>query len=157
MTLVPTAAAARRHATRLRAAITALALVAPLAGCGGILDPQGPIGAANRTILLNALGIMLVIVVPTIIATLAFAWWFPAGNPRARYLPHFAYSGRIELIVWSIPTLVILFLGGVIWIGSHELDPAKPLNPSQKPREVQVVSLDWKWLFIYPDQGVASV
>lgn len=157
MTLVPTAAAARRHATRLRAAITALALVAPLAGCGGILDPQGPIGAANRTILLNALGIMLVIVVPTIIATLAFAWWFRAGNPRARYLPHFAYSGRIELIVWSIPTLVILFLGGVIWIGSHELDPAKPLNPSQKPLEVQVVSLDWKWLFIYPDQGVASV
>jgi cytochrome o ubiquinol oxidase subunit II len=72
-------------------------------------------------------------------------------------LPHFVYSGRIELIVWGIPLLVILFLGGVIWVGAHDLDPYRPIASQQKPVELQVVSLDWKWLFIYPDQGIASV
>jgi cytochrome o ubiquinol oxidase subunit II len=130
----------------------------PLAGCeGGVLDPQGPVGAAERIILYNSLAIMLAIVIPTIIAILAFAWWFRAGNARARFRPDFVYSGRIELIVWSIPTLVIIFLGGVIWIGSQQLDPAQPLAGGRKPLEVQVVSLDWKWLFIYPDQNIASV
>jgi len=127
-------------------------------GCsGGVLDPQGPIGAANRLILLDALGIMLVIVVPTIAAILLFGWWFRASNTRARYRPDFVYSGGIEIVVWSIPILVILFLGGVIWIGAHALDPFKPISSPDKSTEVQVVSLDWKWLFIYPDQGVASV
>ncbi|WP_428970217.1 ubiquinol oxidase subunit II [Sphingomonas sp. Xoc002] len=117
--------------------------------------------AANRQILLNALVIMLAIVVPTIVATLAFAWWFRAGNHRARYRPDFVYSGRIEMIVWSIPILVILFLGGVIWVGSHDLDPYRPVEAAPgttgAPLEVQVVSLDWKWLFIYPGQGIATV
>jgi len=145
----------RRIATRP----AVLGSVCALAGCGGpnVLDPQGPVGAAERTIMFNSLVIMLAIVVPTIVATLAFAWWFRESNARARYLPTWAYSGRIELVVWSIPTLVILFLGGVIWIGSHDLDPARPLSSEIKPLNVQVVSLDWKWLFIYPDQGVASV
>ena len=106
---------------------------------------------------MNALAIMLAIVVPVILATLAFAWWFRASNTRAQYLPKFEYSGRIELIIWSIPALVIFFLGGIAWISAHELDPARPLPSSQKPVEVDVVSLDWKWLFIYPDQGVASI
>ena len=88
-------------------------------------------------------------------------WCWRGGSakrtPRHGYQPHWAYSGRIELIVWFIPILVICFLGGVIYIGSHDLDPAKPIASQDKPLEVQVVSLDWKWLFIYPDQGVASV
>lgn len=130
----------------------------PLAGCsGGVLDPKGPIGAANKLIMLNSLEIMLAIVVPTIIAGLVFAWWFRVANTRARYLPDWAYSGSIELVVWSIPILVILFLGGVIWIGSRDLDPANPITSDKTPINVQVVSLDWKWLFIYPEQGVASV
>jgi cytochrome o ubiquinol oxidase subunit 2 len=91
------------------------------------------------------------------LATLAFAWWFRASNTRARHLPTWSYSGRLELIVWSIPALVVFFLGGIAWIGSHLLDPARPLSSSAKPLEIQVVSLDWKWLFIYPEQGVASV
>src|SRR5262249_45466149 len=95
--------------------------------------------------------------IPTIVATLFFAWRYRASNKHARYLPHFAYSGRLELIIWSIPTLIILFLGGVIWAGSHELDPTRPLPSREAPLEVQVVSLDWKWLFIYPEQRVASV
>ena len=129
-----------------------------LQGCsGGVLDPAGPVGHAERTILLNSLAIMLAIVIPVILATLAFAWWFRASNSKARYLPTWAYSGRIELIVWSIPALVVFFLGGIAWIGSHQLDPAEPLPSRHKPLEVDVVALDWKWLFIYPQAGVASV
>jgi cytochrome o ubiquinol oxidase subunit II len=138
--------------------LAALAVPFLLAGCsGGVLSPVGPIGSAERKILLNSLSIMLAIVIPVILATLAFAWWFRATNRRARYLPTWAYSGRIELIIWSIPALVVFFLGGIAWIGSHDLDPAQPLQSSHKPLEVDVVSLDWKWLFIYPEQGVASV
>ena len=96
----------------------ALVILLCVSGCsGGVLDARGPIGAANAKILLNALGIMLVIVVPTIIAILAFGWWFRESNTRARYQPDFVYSGSIEMVVWGIPILVILFLGGVIWIG----------------------------------------
>jgi cytochrome o ubiquinol oxidase subunit II len=97
---------------------------------------------------------MLAIVVPTIVAMFAFAWWFKASNVRAGYLPDWAFSGRIELVIWSIPALVVMLLGGVAWIGSHDLDPAKLLTSSTPPLEVQVVSMDWKWLFIYPNQGV---
>jgi cytochrome o ubiquinol oxidase subunit 2 len=133
-------------------------LLLSLAGCsGGVLEPQGPIGATNLKIMYNALAIMLAIVLPTIVATLAFAWWFRASNSRAQYRPDWVYSGRVELLVWGIPLLVIVFLGGVIWNGSHVLDPFKPIESQSKPIDVQVVSLDWKWLFIYPDQGVASV
>ncbi|MBK6007333.1 ubiquinol oxidase subunit II [Ramlibacter ginsenosidimutans] len=129
-----------------------------LSGCaGGVLDPHGVVGAAEREVTLNALAVMLVIVVPTILVAVAFAWWFRASNPRAHRRPQFAYSGRVELIVWSIPLLAIVFIGGLIWSGSHRLDPFAPLPGPARPLEVQVVSLDWKWLFIYPEQGVATV
>jgi cytochrome o ubiquinol oxidase subunit 2 len=100
---------------------------------------------------------MLAIVVPTIVAIFAFAYWFRASNSRALHLPDWEYSGRIELVVWSIPTLTIILLGGVAWIGAHQLDPAKPIEGSSKPLRIQAVSLDWKWLFIYPDQKVATI
>jgi cytochrome o ubiquinol oxidase subunit 2 len=122
-----------------------------------ILAPQGPIGAAEKSILIDSIAIMLAIVAPTIVAIFGFGWWFRASNTRARYLPEWAYSGRIELVVWAIPALVVMLLGGVAWIGSHDLDPAKPIASSQPPLEVQVVSLDWKWLFLYPDQKIATV
>jgi cytochrome o ubiquinol oxidase subunit II len=154
--LVP-AARVRSKRAHLRT-IAGLVALTFLSGCsGGVLDPRGPIADANAKILLNALEIMLVIVVPTILGALFFAWWFRASNTRARYRPDWVYSGRIELIVWAIPLLVILFLGGVIWIGSHDLDPFRPIQPQEKALEVEVVSLDWKWLFIYPEHGVASV
>ena len=97
-----------------------------------IIRPAGPVGEQNRLSLLNALSIMLIMVVPMMLATLAFAWWSRAGNSQARYRPDWAYSGRIEVIVWAIPIITILFLGGVIWVGSHQLYPARPL-PSRKP------------------------
>jgi cytochrome o ubiquinol oxidase subunit 2 len=122
-----------------------------------VLSPRGVVGIAEKTILIDSLAIMLAIVIPTIAATIGFAWWFRAANTRAVHLPDFTYSGRIELIVWAIPLLVIMLLGGVAWIGSHDLDPAKPLPSDTPPLEIQGVSLDWKWLFIYPSQRVASV
>ena len=136
----------------------ALGLALVLAGCGrGVLDPAGPVGVAERTILINSLAIMLAVVVPTIGATLAFAWWFRASNRRAVYRPEWTFSGGIELVVWAIPAMVVLLLGGIAWIGSHELDPPRPLASKVAPLEVEVVSLDWKWLFIYPRLGLASV
>jgi len=140
------------------AAIRSIPLALAIAGCsGGVLDPQGPIGAANAKILLDATAAMLFIVVPTLVAVLLFAWWFRESNSRARYQPGFVYSGRLELVVWAIPILTVNFLGGVIWMGAHELDPFRPIAGHKDPLQVQVVSLDWKWLFIYPDQGIAGV
>jgi len=140
------------------ARIAAVLTLATLTACQpAVLDPQGPVARAEKTILIDSLAIMLAIVVPTIVAILAFAWWFRASNPKARRRPEFAYSGRIEMITWAIPLLTIILLGGVTWIGSHQLDPAMPLESDKPALEVQVVSLDWKWLFIYPGQGVASV
>ncbi|MDB5581198.1 MAG: ubiquinol oxidase subunit [Bradyrhizobium sp.] len=144
-----------RKALRLR---THCAFPLLLAGCEpGVLDPRGPIARADRTILLDSLAIMLAIVIPTILGTIAVAWWYRAGNGKAHYRPTWAFSGRIELVVWSIPCMVVLLLSGVAWIGSHQLDPMRPLPAAAPALEVQVVSMDWKWLFIYPKQGVASV
>jgi cytochrome o ubiquinol oxidase subunit II len=127
-----------------------------------LLDPRGPVGHTERTVLIDSLAIMLAIGVPTILATFACAWWFRASNARARYRPDWEFSGAIELVVWSIPCMVIILLGGVAWLSSHELDPAQPIeahpsSPRREPLEIQAVSLDWKWLFIYPHEEVASV
>jgi cytochrome o ubiquinol oxidase subunit 2 len=149
----------------MRYAVCALVLViaAALGGCSqgildqGILDPQGPIATAQRLLLINSTAIMLVVVIPVIVATLAFAWWYRSSNTRAGRGTDEAFEGRIEFVVWSIPALTVILLGGVIWIGSHQLDPRAPIPATSQPVRVEVVALDWKWLFIYPDQGVAAV
>lgn len=144
----------------MRYGLLAVVLIgaATLGGCTeGVLDPKGPIAIAERQILFNSLGIMLAIVIPVILAILGVAFWFRASNERARYRPNFAYSGRLEMLVWSIPAMTVFLVGGVAWVGSHDVSPRRPIASSVKPLRVQVASLDWKWLFIYPDQGVASV
>jgi len=129
-----------------------------LGGCKeGILNPKGPIAFAELQILVNSLGIMLAIVIPTIFAIVAVAFWYRASNRKARYLPDFVYSGRLELLVWSIPAMTVMLVGSVAWVGAHDLDPRKPIPAVVEPVTVQVVSLDWKWLFIYPQLGIASV
>lgn len=134
------------------------ALAFAVSGCDrGILDPVGPVGSAEKTILINSTAIMLAIIIPTMIATVAFALWFRRGNRKATYMPDWEYSGAIEMVVWGIPLLTIMLLGGITWIGSHDLEPSKPLVSAAKPVTVEVVSLDWKWLFIYPEQGIATV
>jgi cytochrome o ubiquinol oxidase subunit 2 len=146
-----------RRSGLLRWAIVCAA--APIASCQqtGVLDPQGPIASAERLLLINSTAIMLVVVVPVILATLGFAWWYRSSNTRASHSPDESFEGRIEFVVWSIPALIVILLGGVIWIGSHQLDPRAPIPAEADPLRVDVVALDWKWLFIYPDQGIAAV
>lgn len=144
-----------RHPIR-RSSGSRFGMTAPISS--SVLDPAGPVATANRDILFNSLGVMLAIVVPTIVLAIAVAWWFRAGNARAKRNEGFVYSGRIELVVWSIPLLVILFLAGIIWIGSHRLDPRRPIEAADgRTLTIEVVSLDWRWLFIYPEQGIASI
>jgi cytochrome o ubiquinol oxidase subunit 2 len=145
------------YSQRVRRA-AGIALISAAGGCNrGIFDPVGPVGHAEKTILINSTAIILAIIVPTIIATVAFAWWFRRGNSKATYRPDWEYSGAIEMVVWAIPALTIMLLGGIAWIGSHDLEPSQPLQSTVQPLNVDVVSLDWKWLFIYPDQGIATV
>ena len=139
---------------RYRSLTVLLLAAATLGGCDGVLDPKGPIALAERQILFNATGIMLAIVIPVAIATLGVAYWFRASNARARYRPNFVYSGRVEMLVWSIPLMTVLLVGTVAWIGAYDLDPPKRIASSTKALKIQVVSLDWKWLFIYPEQGI---
>jgi cytochrome o ubiquinol oxidase subunit 2 len=144
----------------MRHSVPTVALIsaATLSGCTeGVLDPRGPIASAQRLLLLNSTAIMLVVVVPVIIATLAFAWWYRASNVRASRSPDESYEGRIEFVTWSIPALIVILLSGVVWISSHQLDPRAPIVAKADPLRVEVVALDWKWLFIYPDQGIAAV
>src|SRR5262249_41598342 len=122
-----------------------------------ILDPQGPVAAADKTILIDSIAIMLAIVVPTIVAIFAFAWHFRASNTRAFYWPDWEHSGRLELLVWSIPTLTIILLGGVAWIGSHQLDPARPVEGTGQGITIQAVSLGRKWPFTSPHQRIATL
>src|SRR5207249_794640 len=123
----------------------------------GVVDPQGPIAAQELLLLINSTAIMLVVVIPVILATLGFAWWYRASNPRAIRSLDESYEGRLEFVLWSIPMLIVILLGGVIWIGSHQLDPRAPIPANAAPLRVDVVALDWKWLFIYPDQGIGAV
>src|SRR5215469_678206 len=126
-----------------------------LASCrqAGVMDPHGPVAAAEWLLTINATEIMLVIVVPVILLRLWVPWWYRASNGRARRTLDWQYQGSVEFVTWSIPALVVILLGGVTWIGAHQLDPRAPLAGDTKPVRVDVVSLDWKWLFIYPDEG----
>jgi cytochrome o ubiquinol oxidase subunit 2 len=121
------------------------------------LDSKGVIGAAESSLIATATYTMLLVVVPVILLTLFIAWRYRASNKNATYAPKWAHSTAIEVVVWIIPAIIILYLGILTWKSTHELDPYKPLESSVKPINVEVVALDWKWLFIYPDLGVASV
>ena len=158
---VPRLCAATARTSRRPVLRRCLAIYAALAVASGqpagILDPQGPIASAQLLLLINSTEIMLVVVVPVILATLGFAWWYRSSNTRASRADDRAYEGRLEFVLWSIPALVVILLGGVIWISSHLLDPRAPIPSAAKPLEIEVASLDWKWLFIYPEQGIAAV
>ena len=150
--------AARDWRARARTAIgAAVACLATACGEPGLLDPAGPVARDERAMFFNAVVIMAMIIVPIIGLTFWFAWRYSADRPRGKYAPDWSYSGRLELLVWSIPALTIIFLGGIAWIGSHRLEPSRPIDSDRPTMEVQAISLDWKWLFIYPEQGVASV
>lgn len=136
----------------------AVATVGSLSGCNMVLfQPKGSIAAEQIRLIIIAILLMLVIVVPVIIMTLAFAWRFRASNKKATYAPNWDHNSKLELVWWSVPCIIIAILAYITWVTSHSLDPYKPLESEAKPVTVQAVSLDWKWLFIYPEQHIATV
>ncbi|WP_109477474.1 ubiquinol oxidase subunit II [Paraburkholderia sp. C35] len=129
-----------------------------LGGCSMVLfNPKGSIGEQEKNLILIALGLMLLVVIPVIALTLYFAWRYRESNTKAKYAPTWAHSTAIEVVVWTIPCIIVATLAVLIWKTTHSLDPYKPLESDVKPVRVEVVALNWKWLFIYPDYGVASV
>ena len=129
-----------------------------LSGCNWtLLDPKGQVGIEQRNLILIATGLMLLVVIPVIFMTIAFAWKYRASNKAATYTPDWSHSTKIEVAVWSIPVLIIIALGYVTYLSTHKLDPYRPLDSDVKPVQIDVVALDWKWLFIYPEQGIATV
>ncbi|QHI96369.1 ubiquinol oxidase subunit II [Aristophania vespae] len=138
-----------------------------LSGCTvDLLQPRGPIGDGNSFMMVLEWAVMMCVVVPVIIATLLIAWKYRASNKKAEYWPNWSFSHKIETFVWGIPIVIILILSVVSFWSTHFYDPYKPLThdqlvkehaENQKPLNIQVVSLDWKWLFIYPDLGIATI
>ena len=130
-----------------------------LGGCSRIVlfDPKGPIGDAERFVIIAAFVLMLIVVIPVFVMVFWFSLKYRASNNKAIYMPKWSYSGKIDLAMWLVPLAIIAVLGCLAWIETHDLDPFKPIKPGVKPISIEVVSLDWKWLFIYPDYDVASV
>ena len=147
--------------------IALLPLVALLCGCNFVvLSPSGDIAMQQRDLIIVSTVLMLIIIIPVMVLTVLFAWRYRQQNTEATYDPDWHHSTKLELIIWGAPLLIIICLGSLTWVATHLLDPYRPLAriaPDQpipagtKPLEVQVVALDWKWLFIYPEQGVASI
>ena len=122
-----------------------------------VLNPQGTIADQQRQLILTATLLMSVIVLPVFALTFGIAWRYRAGNKKARYSPDLAGNRWAETIWWIIPMLIIVILAGIVVVSSHSLDPFKPLTSDKKPLRIQVISLQWKWLFLYPDLHVASL
>lgn len=122
-----------------------------------LLDPKGFIAAEESALIIQATLMMLVVIVPVFVLLFYFAWHYRASNPHARYMPNWEHSKMDELVWWAIPFEIILVLSALTWTSTHELDPRKPLDSSVAPITVQVVALPWKWLFIYPELGIATV
>jgi cytochrome o ubiquinol oxidase subunit II len=134
-------------------------LLLPLAGCNQLelMNPKGSIGTQEKDLILIALGLMLLVVIPVMVLTVAFAWRYRESNTRATYAPKWAHSTGIEAVVWSIPCVIVATLAVLVWKTTHSLDPYRPLESDVAPVNVEVVALNWKWLFIYPDYGVATL
>ncbi len=122
-----------------------------------VLQPAGIIAEKQRNLLIAATLLSLLVIVPVYILTIYIAWKYRAGNTGARYEPDWAHSRRLESIWWGIPCAIILVLSVIIWRSSHDLDPYRQISSGYRPVTVQVVALQWKWLFIYPEQGIATV
>ena len=153
--------------TSLRRLLLAAALALPLAGCNMVLlDAPGDIARQQGNLIIVSTLLMLIIIVPVISLTLFFAWRYRASNKAATYKPDWDHSLQLELVIWAAPLLIIIALGAITWISTHTLDPYRPLDriaedrpvpAGTEPLVVEVVALDWKWLFLYPEQGIATV
>jgi cytochrome o ubiquinol oxidase subunit 2 len=122
-----------------------------------VIDPKGPVALAERNLLFDAFCVMMVVIVPVIVLTLLFAYRYRASNTKAVYTPTWANSIRIDALTWLIPAAIVIAVAVLLWRSTHRLDPYRPLESKEPPIDVQVVAQDWKWLFIYPEQGIAVV
>ncbi len=153
--------------TKRAAALRLIPLLALLGGCKTVvLDPSGDVAVQQRDLLLMSTGLMLLIIIPVMALTVFFAWRYRQSNTNARYEPDWHHSTQLELVIWAAPLLIIICLGALTWVGTHILDPYRPIAriapeepvpADMKPLQVEVVALDWKWLFIYPELGIATV
>ena len=156
-----------RSASRLLRGLVLLPLFGLLAGCNlVVMQPSGDIAMQQRNLVLASTGLMLLIIVPVIALTLLFAWRYRASNTQARHDPDWDHSTGLEVVIWTAPLMIIIALGALTWISTHTLDPFRPLSRIEpgkpvaadvKPLEVQVVALDWKWLFFIPEYNIATV
>jgi cytochrome o ubiquinol oxidase subunit 2 len=156
----------RFHLTQWRYLLL-LPLIAALTACNTVvLNPSGDIALQQRDLLVRSTVLMLLIIVPVMVLTVLFAWRYRQSNKDAHYDPDWHHSTRLELVIWAAPLLIVICLGALTWLGTHLLDPyrylgriapGKPITQEAKPLQVNVVALDWKWLFIYPEYGFATV
>ena len=166
----PSPATGRKRALTVTKSIRLMVLPAVsclLAGCGMVvLEPSGDVAVQQRNLIIASTALMLLVIVPVLALTAVFAWRYRASNADATYDPDWHHSTQLEVVIWTVPLLIIIALGAMTWISTHTLDPFRPLGrlgpnkpvpPDLKPLAVEVVALDWKWLFIYPEFGVASV
>ena len=171
LAILPASSTARRpRGTLARRVLRGAALLAAsglLAGCNMVvMNPAGDVAVQQRNLIVASTALMLLVIVPVIALTFLFAWRYRASNTEATYDPDWYHSTQLEVVIWTVPLLIIIALGAMTWISTHTLDPYRPLGriapgrpvpPDTRPLEVQVVALDWKWLFIYPEFGVAAV
>ena len=152
---------------RRLAGIALLPIIGMLQGCErAVLNPAGDIALQQRDLIYTSTWLMLLIIVPVLVLIVLFAWRYRASNRKATYDPRFHHSTALELVIWSGPLLIIICLGALTWSSTHLLDPfrrldriaeGRPNDQQEAPLRVQVVAMDWKWLFIYPDYNVATV
>jgi len=138
--------------------LLALCAVTLLSGCNmALLDPKGPVGAQEKWLIILSFVLMMIVVIPVFVMAFYFPWKYRASNKNAEYKPKWSHSTKIEVVIWSVPALIIVVLSYVVWTSTHELSPFRPIASEQKPVTIEAIALDWKWLFIYPDQHIATI
>jgi cytochrome o ubiquinol oxidase subunit 2 len=141
--------------------LPALCLALFLGGCGvlqaPVLDPGGPIARSERDLMVAATVLMLTVVIPVFVLTAGFAWRYRASNARSAYRPGWSHSTAIEAVVWTVPALIVCCIAYLVWVYTHRLDPYRPIGASAAALEIDVISEDWKWLFVYPEENIATV
>ncbi|MEG3114869.1 ubiquinol oxidase subunit II [Salinicola sp. 4072] len=148
----------KRNSLKYLSVMTWLTAPLLLSGCGSaLMDPTGEIGQGLKSLIVTAFGLMLIVVIPVIVMTILFAWKYRGTNLAAKYTPNWEHSNIIEIFVWAIPCVIIFFLAILTWQTSHSYDPHKPIASEDETMTIDAISLDWKWLFIYPDEGIATV
>lgn len=148
-----------RTCNKISSILLMLTIVASITGCSDmvLMNPKGEIGLEERSLILTALGVMLIVVIPAVVMAVVFAIKYRASNIKATYSPNWSHSIKVEMVIWTVPILIIIFLAILTWTSTHALDPKKPIASDATPITIQVVAMDWKWLFIYPEQRIATV